>query len=131
MVLNYTGNDQKCTHVHLVASELGLPICCLLREMHAISGCNSVNSFSHTGKITAFQTFKHKLDKLWQWQCDQLRWIFLTLFKITVCCYFNSICMLLYDENKSGSDVSELRYRMFTKKNLGGDRLPPTLGQKK
>ena len=39
--------------------------------------------------------------------------------------------MLLYDENKSGSDVSELRYRMFTKKNLGGDRLPPTLGQKK
>ena len=55
MVLSYTGNDQKCTPVHLVASELGLPICCLLREMHAISGCNSVNSFSHTGKITAFQ----------------------------------------------------------------------------
>ena len=28
--------------------------------------------------------------------------------------------MLLYDVNK-------LRYRMFTKKNLSGDRLPPTL----
>ena len=35
--------------------------------------------------------------------------------------------MLLYDENKPGSDVNELRYRIFTKENLSGDRLPPTL----
>ena len=35
--------------------------------------------------------------------------------------------MLLYDENKSGSSVNELRYRMFTKTNSRGDRLPPTL----
>ena len=37
------------------------------------------------------------------------------------------IFMLLYDENKSGSRVNELRYRMLTKNNLCGDRLPPTL----
>ena len=35
--------------------------------------------------------------------------------------------MLLYDENISGSSVSELRYGMFAKKNLSGDRLPTTL----
>ena len=35
--------------------------------------------------------------------------------------------MLLYDENISGLSVNELRYRTFNKKNLSGDRLPPTL----
>ena len=35
--------------------------------------------------------------------------------------------MLLYDENKSVSSVNELRYRMFAKNNLSGDRLPQTL----
>ena len=116
MVLNYTGDDQRNTPVTLVASELELRICCLLPAMHAISGCNSVSSFSHTGKTTTFQTLKNKL-----------RWIPLTLFKKFVCYYFNSLCMLLYDVNKSGSSVNELWYRMFTKNNLSEDRLSPTL----
>ena len=60
MVLNYSGDDQRYIAVPLVAPELGLPICCLLPAMHAISGFNSVESFSHTGKITTIQTFKKK-----------------------------------------------------------------------
>ena len=64
MVLNYTGDDQSFVSAYLVASELGSPICCLLSVMHAILGCNSVNSFPHTGKITTFQTLKNKLDEL-------------------------------------------------------------------
>ena len=64
MVLNYTGDDQRYISAYLVASELGLPICCLLSAMHAILGCNSINSFPHTRKITTFQTLKHKLDEL-------------------------------------------------------------------
>ena len=32
--------------------------------MHAISGCDSVSSFSNIGKITAFQTWKNKIDEL-------------------------------------------------------------------
>ena len=32
----------------------------------------------------------------------------------------------LYEENKSGAGMNELRYRMFTKKNLSGDSLPLT-----
>ena len=29
-----------------------------------------------------------------------------------------------YEESKSGSNVNELRYRMFTKNNLSGNRFP-------
>ena len=32
--------------------------------MHAISGCDSVSSFSHTGKITIFQTLKSNPNEL-------------------------------------------------------------------
>ena len=41
------------TPMHLLASELGLPISCLLLAMHAISGCDSVSRFSHIAKITS------------------------------------------------------------------------------
>ena len=36
MVLNNTGNDQRYDPIHLVASELGLPICCLLPAFYLI-----------------------------------------------------------------------------------------------
>ena len=37
--------------------------------------------------------------------------------------HINNVCYL-YEENKSGSSVNELRYRMFTRNNLSRDRLP-------
>ena len=46
MVLNYTGDDQRYISAYLVASELGLRICCLLSAMHTILGCNSRQQFS-------------------------------------------------------------------------------------
>ena len=52
------------TPTHLLASELGLPICCLLLAMRAMSGCDSVSTFSHIEKIATFQTLKNKIDKL-------------------------------------------------------------------
>ena len=48
----------------LVASKLRLTIYCLLPAMYAISRCDSISSFSHTGKITTFQTLKNKQNKL-------------------------------------------------------------------
>ena len=60
-VLNYTSNNKRYIPVHLVASELRLPICCLLPAIHTISRCNSVSSFSHTGKITTFQKIKKQI----------------------------------------------------------------------
>ena len=36
----------------------------------------------------------------------------------------------LYQENKATSNINELRYEIFTKKNVSGDRLPPTLSRR-
>ena len=52
------------TLIHLLASELGLPLCCLLVAMYAISGYDSVSTFSHIEKIAIFETFKNKIDEL-------------------------------------------------------------------
>ena len=49
---------------HLLPSKLRLTICCLLPAMYVISRCASISSFSHTGKITTFQTLKSKQKKL-------------------------------------------------------------------
>ena len=49
---------------HLLASELSLPICCLLLAVRAISECDSVSTLSHIGKIATFQTLKNKINKL-------------------------------------------------------------------
>ena len=57
-----TGEDQRCIPIHILASELGLSICCLLPAMYG--GCDSSSSFSHIGKMTTFQTLKNKIDKL-------------------------------------------------------------------
>ena len=50
--------------IHLLGSELGLPICCLLLAIRAISRCDFVSTFSHIEKIPTFQTLKSKIDEL-------------------------------------------------------------------
>ena len=57
-----TCNDQRYIPIHVVASELGLPIHWLLPAMHA--GWNSGSSFPHIRKMTTFQTLKRKIDEL-------------------------------------------------------------------
>ena len=44
--------------IHILTSELGLPICCLFLAMRAMSGCDYVNTFLHIEKIATFQTLK-------------------------------------------------------------------------
>ena len=56
------GDDQRYIPIHALASEIGLPICCLHPAMHAV--CGSVNNFSYIRKMTTFQTLKNKIDKL-------------------------------------------------------------------
>ena len=52
-----TGGDQRYISIQL-------PICCLLPQMHGISGYDPVNSFSHIGKKTTFQSLKNKINEL-------------------------------------------------------------------
>ena len=91
MVLNYTGNDQIYISVHLVASKLGSPICCLLPAIHAVSRRNSISNFSHTGKTAKFQTLKRKLDELtdmWSTSVNSTHSLKKVVTAIQNLCYF-------------------------------------------
>ena len=52
--------------------------------------------------------------------------ISLSLESLPVVTSIQNVCYL-YEENKSGSSVNKLQYRMFTEKNLRGDHLPSPL----
>ena len=109
--------------MHLVASKLGLPICRLLPAMHAISRCDSITSFSHTAKITTFQTLRNKLDELTD-MIELGEFPSLSLETPSAVTSIQYVCYL-YDENKSGSIVNELRYQTFRSRGCGhGGRLP-------
>ena len=53
-----TGDDLRYIPTLGLASVL--PLRCLLPAMHSVSGCDSVSSFSHIGKMTTFQILKTK-----------------------------------------------------------------------
>ena len=94
----------------------------LVPAMHA--GCDSVSSFSHIRKITTSQTLKKTKSTNRQiWSTSVISF---TLFSPSAVTSIQYACYL-YEDNKSGSSVNEFRYRMFTEKNLSGDRLPSTL----
>ena len=120
-----TGDNQRYTLTHLLASELGLQIWCLLPAMPAVSGCDSACSFSHTGKITAFQTLKNKINELTE-LIDFSEFPTLYLESPSVVTLIQYV-YYFYKENKSVSNVNKLRHRMFIRKNVSGDPLAPTL----
>ena len=79
--------------------------------MYVISGCDSVSSFSHIGKIKTFQRLKNKLEEL----TDMIyfgEFPSLSLESLSVVTSIQYVCYF-YEENKSGSSVNELRYRML------------------
>ena len=63
MVQNWCRKKSEIyTPIHLLASELGLPICCLLLNTRGMSGCDSISTFSHIEKIATLQTLKNKIN---------------------------------------------------------------------
>ena len=95
------------TPIHLLASELGLPICCLLLAVRVISGYDSVSTFSLNEKIAPFETLKNKFDELTD-MIDFREFFSLSLESLSVVTSLHYVCYL-YEENKSGSSVNELR----------------------
>ena len=74
--------------------------------------------------MTTLQTLKSKIDKL----TNMIDFVELPSFSLgspSVVTSIQYVCYL-YEENKSVSNVNNLRYRMFIKKNLSEDRLPST-----
>ena len=96
------------TRIHLLASELELPICCLLLAMRAMSGCDSVIIFSHIEKKASFQIVKNKINELTHMiGFGEVSSLTLEILSVVIQCI---IYVYLYEENKSGSSVIELRY---------------------
>ena len=96
------------TPIHLLISESGLPICCMLLEMRAMSRCDSVRTFSRIEKIATFQTLKNKIDEL----ADVIGFCefpSLSLESLPVRTSVHYVSYL-YEEHKSGSSVNKLRY---------------------
>ena len=86
---------------------------CLLPAMHTELGCYSVSSFSHIGKMTTFQTIK-KIDELTN-MIDIGEFPSLFLESPSAVTSIKYVCYL-YEVNKSGSSLNELRHRIFPKR---------------
>ena len=109
MVQNWCRRQSEIyTPIHLLISESGLPTCCMLLAMHAMSRCDSVRTFSRIEKIATFQTLKNKIDEL----ADVIGFCefpSLSLESLPVVTSMHYVSYL-YEEHKSGSSVNKLRY---------------------
>ena len=122
-----TGTGQKGRYIptHKVVENLGATASKMVPILYTITGCNSTSSFSGTGKNSAFSTLKKyspllldliNFDEEPNLQIDSESSI----------CEIKFVC-LLHDENFKSCDINALRYKLFTKKGITGDKLPPTL----
>ena len=96
------------TPIHLLASELGLPMYCLLLAMRAMSRCDSGSTLLHIEKIATFQTLKNKINELAD-VVDFCKFPSLSLESLYVAKSVETplhyVCYL-YQENKSGSSMN-------------------------
>ena len=75
--------------------------------------------------MKTFQTLEKKTDELTDMR-DFGEFPSLSLECISVVVVIQFVCSL-YQENKATSNINELQYEIFTKKNVSGNPLPPTL----
>ena len=77
--------------------------------MRTISGCNAVSHFSRTGKLKTFQTLKKPE------LTDIIDFPSLSLESPSGITSVQYVCYL-YEKNRSGSSVNELRYIILPKR---------------
>ena len=88
-------------------------------------GCDTVSCFSGIGKKTAMKVLLSRINNLMDLN-EFGETPSLDLDSLNVVAAIRFVC-LLYDNKCSSEDVNGLRYRLFTKKGLLSDKLPPTL----
>ena len=76
--------------------------------MRGMSRCDSVRTVLHIEKIATFQTLKNKIDELTD-MIDSDEYPSLSLESLFGVTSMHYVCYL-YEKNKSGSSVNELRY---------------------
>ena len=118
------GTNRRFIPIHTIADSLGASICNLLPVFHSLTGCDSTASFSGKGKRKAFTILKKKKNDLLSLHdlgdnptADPDSEMIKDAIKF--------ICWL-YDSEFKSVDVNILRYQLFCKKNISGEKLPPT-----
>ena len=103
--------------------DLGSSVCHLLPAIHVITGCDSVSSFSGIGKKTAFSIIKTKTNEfIDMFEFGESPTLSLECASVIACIKF---ACYLYDSKTTMMDINQLRLKLFTQKNVTGDKLPP------
>ena len=118
------GKALRYVPMHEVASSLGPSICKLIPAFHAVTGCDSVSSLCGIGKKSAFNVLKTNVNELMDMQFFGESPI-LTLDDDSVVCCIRFVCMM-YDKSTE-YDINELRFKLFSRKRISSEKLPPTL----
>lgn len=120
------GKNVRYIAVHDICRNIGSNICKKLPAFHSITGCDSVSSFFGVGKKKALNSLKKNVDFL-----EHLNKFgdspVLSLEDDCVVDCVRFVCTLYDTDSINTFNINELRYKLFAKKGLSGERLPPTL----
>ena len=120
------GKNKRFIPIHDIVFQLDQRICKLLLAFHSITGCDSVSSFAGIGKKSALASLKKQLNNL-----DELEDFgnepALSLNDDAVVACIRFVCSLYDKSSNDEFNINEVRYKLFTKKSLSGEKLPPTL----
>ena len=108
---------------HVIASELGNDYCRGLPFMHAISGCDTVSSFSSVGKKTAWEVWK-SLPEI----TEVFKRLSATPDEVTEADLkeLERYVVLLYSRTSQLTDVNEARKHLFSYCNRKLENIPPS-----
>ena len=125
--MSKTGVDAKKRYIaiHNTSASLGPTLSGLLPVFHVVTGFDSVSALSGIGKKSAFTYLQENIDDFSEMET----------FRESITNDINSnyiegvirfICALYHKQFKT-ANINELRHKLFTKKSLSGEKLPPTL----
>ena len=119
------GSNKRYIAIHTTCQTLGTTLSKLLPVFHAITGCDSVSAISGKGKKSAFTHLKENIGRFTDMQSfGETSTIDTTADYIETVIQF--ICEL-YDKQFKSANINALRFKLFTKKSLSDEKLPPTL----
>lgn len=118
-----TGIHLRYIPAHAIASSLGPDKSKALPMFHAYTGCDTISSFAHKGKRTAWGIWK---------AYNEATDAFLALSDAPpnvpdeTFAILERFTVLLYNRTSSLQDINEARHELFVKKGRGMEDLPPT-----
>lgn len=119
------GNKKREISLGPVVKALGITRTAALPGFHAFTGADQTGRFACKGKLTCWQALN---------RCPvEVIAAFAALGTSTAVtdetkCAIGAFVCQLYEPHTALVDVAELRWRLFTKKQLEGQKLPPTPG---